>query len=380
MRSRAERLAAGYRGLAILVLNTLLLLVLLEVVAGIAIGWSDQSVPRKSLLPYYQAQEWNVDFWADYRAEREKPLRQYAPYVGWRRVPFRGKLVNIEPDGRRRTPGAECVPGALRVWAFGGSTMEGEGAPDWGTIPAHLQERLDERHERPVCVVNLGQGGWVSTQEVIELALRLRDGERPDVAVFYDGINDVFAAYQSRRAGVHQNLEGVRRRFDGDSFLVEAVLRSHTADLLGRIAHRLRGRRPRHAWDGQEVDVEALAAEVVDSYLGNVRTARALAARFGFRALFFWQPLLMVEQKPLSQIETLLLSRQDPKLVALYRAVYARMARVAERELDLHDISDVFSQVEEGVYSDPYHVTPEANALLARRMLALAGPLGPPQD
>jgi hypothetical protein len=68
------------------------------------------------------------------------------------------------------------------------------GAPDWGTIPAYLQEELEERFNGAVCVVNYGEDGFASTQEVILLLIELQRGNVPDAVIFYDGVNDVTAA------------------------------------------------------------------------------------------------------------------------------------------------------------------------------------------
>jgi hypothetical protein len=47
--------------------------------------------------------------------------------------------------------------------------------------------------------------GWVSTQSVIMLLRQLQHGNIPDVVVFYDGVNDTYAAYQQGFAGWPQN-------------------------------------------------------------------------------------------------------------------------------------------------------------------------------
>ena len=50
--------------------------------------------------------------------------------------------------------------------------------------------------------------GWdifALTQGMLELMLQLRAGQRPDVVVFYDGINDTFSVLQNGIPGVGQN-------------------------------------------------------------------------------------------------------------------------------------------------------------------------------
>ena len=110
----------------------------------------------------------------------------------------------------RRTPGEnDAAEQAIRILCFGGSTMMGMGARDEHTIPALLACRLEALGHR-VSVTNFGQLGHNSTQESITLQQLLKSGERIDIAVFYDGINEMACAEQTGRADRLFN-EGRRR-------------------------------------------------------------------------------------------------------------------------------------------------------------------------
>ena len=115
----------------------------------------------------------------------------WMPFVHWRQRSFRGVYTNVDERGRRATPGADTPEkGALSIHCFGGSTMWGMGARDEGTIPAVLQRRLRAAGHR-VILVNQGQSGYIVTQELIMLQQLLKHEGPPDVAIFYDGVNDV---------------------------------------------------------------------------------------------------------------------------------------------------------------------------------------------
>ena len=62
-------------------------------------------------------------------------------------------------------------------------------------------------------VTNFGQIGYVSTQEALLLFEQLRKGNVPDFAVFYDGVNDTFAAWQSGTAGIPNDEYNREREF-----------------------------------------------------------------------------------------------------------------------------------------------------------------------
>jgi len=115
----------------------------------------------------------------------------YWPYVGWRAHPLTSQTLNVGEDGNRVTPGAACTGDAFDVFVFGGSVVFGYGIADAETILAVLQRRLAERLRRPVCVRNLGQFSWASTEETVALLRELQEGRVPDLATFLNGFNDV---------------------------------------------------------------------------------------------------------------------------------------------------------------------------------------------
>lgn len=386
-----RRAPSAWRTTALVLANTLVLLVAVELAAVAVATLTGASLGTGGVVdrltgfylrhPYYAEREWSATYW---RENAEAGARDYRPYVGWRRPPYAGETVNVGDDGFRAVPGADCGVGedrggadradADRVLALGGSTMWGWGAPDGGTIPAHLQRGLEAAHAGPVCVRNLGETAWVSSQELVQLVLALRDGERPDLVIFYDGVNDTLAAHQAGRAGPHQNLPRIAAHFESG----RAPLLRFLADLTTvRLAHHWLGLPAPARGDRSPAETEALAAEVVRTYLGVVEVASALAASRGFEARFFWQPYLSAGDKPLAPIEAAMLDGHldwamdpDPAPYSLFDAVYRRLAEVDDPRI--HDLSGVFDDVEEAVWIDPWgHVTPRGNEIVTARMLEL---------
>ena len=159
--------------------------------------------PRAS-TEIYADQPWAVDY---FRENRQVRMARWHSYVYWRHAPFEGAYINIDEQGIRRTwtdPQLREDADAPLIYVFGGSTVWGEGARDDHTVPSCLAKLLAERGER-ARVVNFGQSGYVSTQEVIALMRSLQRGETPDLVIFYDGFNDVTSSYFSRQAGLPQN-------------------------------------------------------------------------------------------------------------------------------------------------------------------------------
>lgn len=368
---RSGGVAALYRGLALVVLNTLLLLAGLELAASwlsarLVARAVEESTRLRVAHPYYRQQPWAETYWNESNAALHA---RYAPYVGWRNEPFAGETIQVDAQGLRRTPGSSCGAGAYRVFAFGGSTLWGIGAPDDETIPAQLQRELAARLPTPVCVVNFGEIAYVSTQGVIALLEQLQGGARPDLVLFYDGVNDVYAAFQSGLAGAPQNLAAVTARFAPPARhpLWGGVLESRLLSLLRNSFA------PPPVADYRALGVEtpALADEVTGRYLANERLVAALAAQWGFEHFFFWQPMLGVGAKRLTPQEEVYRGAIDPDARALFAAVYERVRAAAPPDGRLRDLADVFDAHSGNLWIDALgHVTPVGNALVARRMLA----------
>ena len=79
----------------------------------------------------------------------------------------------------------------LRIWFFGGSTMQNLEAPDEQTIANTAIKFLNENGV-PAIGLNFGVGGFQSSLEIAKFAdlLRRSPAQLPDLAVFYDGYND----------------------------------------------------------------------------------------------------------------------------------------------------------------------------------------------
>jgi lysophospholipase L1-like esterase len=378
-----KRLLAVWRGLGLLLMNTLVLLLFIEIAAG-GVSWFisepedvpdilDSNVRDWRSLPYYADQPWAADYWA----EAENLTVQFAPFLIWRTAQINGAYINASAGGTRITPGADCDGDAFRVFAMGGSTMWGAGAPDFGTIPAYLVEGLQTELDAPVCVINFGQAAAVTTQGVIELMLRLQNDDIPDLIIFYAGINEVQAAYETGAGDLHQSYTLIAGRYHDPSFEYTSFgaalgdgLRdvSYAARLLGRLSPENESGIPSLSYATMGIGAELLAAQTVDTLRANYEMVEALATAYGFDFAFFWQPVLAVEVKPLTPEEVPLQNNLDPALVALYEATYDA---VPSDYAKFYDIRDALADERAQIYIDEFHITPDGNRIVADRMLEI---------
>jgi lysophospholipase L1-like esterase len=304
------------------------------------------------------ANPFDATVWAaEYRRDHlQEEATRWAPYVYVRNPTFRGRHIGVDSLGHRVTPLRAPNAPPISVFFFGGSTTFGWFHRDSQTIPtlaaARLQQLVGDRAR--IDVTNFGVPGHTFTQELFELVLQLRSGARPDVVVFYDGINDVMATVQNGRAGLPQNEWNRQAEFArGRALAAERspgvandlrALRRAVMTVGGRLsfAQRLRelageSRAPSPG------DAEPLAGDIVRVFAENARLVEALANDYGFHAIYVWQPALLSSRKRLTLREAWL---RDSGTVgdvhmAVPRLIGEPMKRVAgERFIDATTLFD----------------------------------------
>jgi len=373
---------------------TLLLLGLVEAAFSLGFAVNDRLSPpvpaaATSLAgaDTYPDQRWVEQY--DDEFERSSAAR-WEPYVYWRRRPFQGAHINVDESGIRRTSSQPVdtggSPDPLKIYMFGGSAMWGTGARDEYTIPSILTRELAQRG-LAVEITNFGESGYVSTQEVIALLRQLQAGQRPDLVVFYDGVNDMFSAYQQQVAGIPQNEFNRVEEFNlsqPEKLRPRAIMTLRDAargmasarfakwllmetGLLHRPAFAVRPM----PGSGIAPGKSSLATSVIDTYTSNIDIVRALGDDYRFQHLFYWQPTVFektrlsdyeaAEQAKLAPVETFAREVRD----ALNRSGLAAMP-----EYSFADLGPIFADVREPVFVDWCHLGESGNETIARRMAA----------
>ncbi|MGE4650013.1 MAG: hypothetical protein AAEJ53_03915 [Myxococcota bacterium] len=300
----------------------------------------------------------------------------WRPYVYWRTEARSGPVMNIDADGLRRTWG-ESGDGRprLRVFMFGASTLRGYHVRDDFTIPSFVAKLLARELTMPVEVVNFGQLGYVSTQDVIALALEVRRGNVPDVAVFYNGTVDIESTHDGNAPG-SPRWEYQRRNAFHDFERALALRIARRSSLAQLVLNYVPG------WSWALGDVgsarespavtERLARETLEVYAGNLRLADGLAREYGFDILYFWQPVVWSrdEMTPYEAAVAKVDAHRDPGRAELFREVYRQAA--LHPELAAHprffDLRGAADGAEEPPFWDPTHTTEAGNEWIAEKI------------
>lgn len=292
-------------------------------------------------------------WWADYRAVEEwaffDPGTAYNPL----RYPPMGDLtsrhINVRAGARVTWTPPECECRRLRVWVYGGSTVFGLGQRDDHTIASELS-RLAHDDGLTVDVTNrgvLGDLDWESAQRFVWDATGT---DRPDLVVFYDGYNDLAGA-------TYRNDRGRA----GDPWPIDWTAESFYDDTAWLRGWTLPSRRPDGAEmapapEGDRLDADALAAQVVERHGRGRDAAAAVAAADDIGVRWFWQPDRYT--RPPTEGEPRKSSREEEFQRSLRDGVLASLPT------GVVDLSDIYDDEPGPIYYDDAH-TGELGSRLA---------------
>lgn len=310
------------------------------------------TVPRENMA----ANGSERGYWQEHDAARDV---QWQPYVYFRRKPYAGKLIHVDANGFRVTLNANVTHNQGAVWLFGGSTVWGTGVSDAHTLASELAQLRSQQ------VLNFGETGYVSGQSQLAFmtSLRCPDALRPDVAIFVDGVNDVYAALQSGVAGQPQNESNRQAEFNSTR-----TARSFGAAMLERL-EGLRLFRERALGVKPLADVEVLAAQVARNYLAVIAQTRAIASAQGVQVLFVWQPSVFDKAQPTDEERYVIgssLARHRDLQLATTRALKSLLRE--EPAADVLVLDTLFDATSGPIFLDFAHTGAVGNTLLAQRL------------
>lgn len=263
-----------------------------------------------------------------------------------------------------------AAPGAPAWWMFGGSTTFGLMVDDAHTIASRMNKQQDAPR---YAVVNHGIIAMDRSQELINLMLRLSDGERPAGVIIYDGVNDLEHAFTAGPGkpydAAHQEaLLGARP----GAVTYELFRRTNTGKVVMSLISRLRrGNAAAAESSAATPDEIALAKGACRVYAARLETLRRLAKAHGIPILFVLQPALIsgieIEAGVATPFEQQIYQGQNPS----FRRVAKEFFRLAARDPRQVDLTRLFVERRQaGEYYDEVHLGPDGNDTVARALLA----------
>jgi lysophospholipase L1-like esterase len=361
---------------------TLVLLVLVEGSCRLVFAVRDRitAVPvpdTRVVAEGYEGAAWAVVHFRELAQLQER----WQPYVYFRQKPFRGETITIDNDGVRSTwqssrqPGDRGERGLVKILTLGGSSLWGWGARDDQTIPSLLARSLHAKGWR-VELKNLAEVGYVSTQDVIALTKELQAGYRPDIVLFYDGVNDTASALLEGEPGVTTNEINRRHEFNllqsparmAAGLTVKLVKDSGSYRFAQMVRRRLGGASESAQVASGTFKVPDVPEGVVEHFEANVTLVQSLAKSFGFRPLFFWQPTVFTKRAlvPVEREEAQKFAWAEPFMNHVYDCM--KSSSRLKSDAEFRDLSAIFDDTEGLVFIDYCHTTEAANARIASAM------------
>ena len=364
---------------------------LIEIVLSIAFHYRDAISndnpvnDSRASADTYQNADWPKKYNEEWKESNDSA---WLSYVYWRHKPYQGQYINIDSQGIRKTwssnIGGDNKGIHPTIFLFGGSAKWGTGSRDDFTIPSIFSKRLAKNGVNAQ-IVNFGEWGYVSTQEVILLIRELQKMNIPDLVIFYDGFNDTYSAYQQQIAGIPQNEFKRVKEFNSSKRNAETGLWLSIAKNLstirfakgifrrlvtGSLSDNTAQHNTQNSRSNSITNKEALANDVLNIYQKNIEIVESLAKRYSFKALFYWQPTIF-EKQPLTKYEAAE-RRRHLEAQPFFDKTYGLLRQrdfSNDGEIGFHDLSMIFSNVSEPLFVDPAHLGETGNGYIAERLV-----------
>jgi hypothetical protein len=310
---------------------------------------------KMAALPNYAGVAWARTHFEEFAALSSR----YISYIEWRREPFQGKTINLSgPYALRATVGAGD-PSKPSVYFFGGSTMWGTGADDANTIPSLVTELGGYR------AVNWGESAYTAHQSLVLLMQLLQEGHRPNVVVFYDGVNEVSHKCRAELTPTSHAREGQIRsalaaskseNVYGLSYIARPLI-ALAGVVSSRIALLTRG-------EGQFVchTDGARAQQIADNLIEDWDVARRLVESYGGKFIGVLQPVSYFSD---TRLEHLKLSEVERKQ---FKTVYPLIRQRMQGRPGLFDLTGTLDR-REYIYIDFCHLSPNGNRYVALKIV-----------
>jgi hypothetical protein len=334
----------------------LILLVIINWACGIYLKKSDKQLGREKLPNYANDYERAKAVFKDYNNVKH----QYEPFVGWKTLPYKGSTLSINDEGMRMCPEVNTEKKTKSVHFFGGSTMWGEGSDDNHTIPALFNARNPGFE-----VYNHAQLAYNSRQELDALITLYAVGKKPDLVIFYDGVNDAafLCPKEIKKLPAHRLVPMYREKlYVGKmDFAKEVAGKLFISNILGvvrKATHKPSASSPYDCATNPEK-----AEQIAEMMIKNWEMANEIVTKRGGRFIAVLQPAAFIGNPKTDHLQL------DNDLGENFKAIYSRIKRKIEERKHpwVVDLSDRFDR-DEYIYIDFCHVSPNGNEIIAREI------------
>ncbi len=256
---------------------------------------------------------------------------------------------------------------SFRIFLVGGSTAFGAGATsDDFTIAGFLQKKFDDvKLTKKIQVVNAGISSATSFEETYYIKHTLAQ-LNPDLIVIYDGFND--AQYRVLSDPVISE-GGEVKKWEGFKFKNFPFYRTPW------VIHDLLSAKTPHTDSSKRADEDS-TEKIISLWKSRVEEICQIGKENGFVTLIVVQPSLMTGDKKLSEYESKYVAKTDLDFAT--KATLKGMAdslKSIDSSCKTIDLSRVFDDITEPIYTDIVHVNDHGNRIVAEKLYNITLPV-----
>ena len=372
-RNIGAKITSTYGTLALIVLNSIIVLLILNLIASGIIdfrgylqkrtdaakgrySFKKYEDPVKQLFPNLDKDDINTLL-----AEIRHVSQVFDTYTQFKEKPFVGKFVNVDVHGFRpiKNQGPwPPNPDSTNIFVFGGSTTFGYGVTDHETIPSCLQEILTAGYQGKIRVYNFGRGGYISVQEKILFEKLIEAGIIPKVAIFIDGLNDL--GYGDDDPPHTKELT---------KYMDEGEKPPLTNCVMQMPIFKLIFGHSKDVANSHKRDQAERIGNAIRRYEINREIIQAISKWFGVKPLFVWQPIPVYK---CDNNYNLFANFDYDGYMPYLRAGYQDMAQhVAKLQFgdDFLWLADIQEGLHKSLYADAIHYSPYLCHIIAQKIV-----------
>lgn len=322
--------------------------------------------------------------WADTLfVENKKLTTKHYPYSGWKAIPTfeLPKYYKIDSLTQNRTVlnhYSENDSSAKKVWVFGGSTIWGVYQRTEKTIPSLLSEYSFESGLK-WNVQNMGQLGYVYSQNLMDLIQLLKIGKRPDFVIFYIGCNDVISSFHYKTIDaiplseeIDKSLEHSRENYLNQVFESTRILIVENSKIY-KACKLIYSMILKNEHDDliKPEEKKKLESGIIKTFSTNNDFLDFLSKSFDFKYQIILQPIIFFK-KP-KTLEELHLdfdpNCSDSILMDYTKNCYNNITSI--KNLNTVNFADSLNDYKETAFIDLIHISEGANELMAKKIFSL---------
>lgn len=353
-----KKIIKAYKTIALILLNTLLLFIFLNLFLQLLIVLFEDKVPKgsmhfgmetlKEVYPNLSEKDILTLGHETWYAQEYK----YEPFTQFVRKAQKGEFLNIHEEGFRHIQDQCMYPinkNNYNIFLFGGSTAFGYGVGDNETISSRIQYRLRNNYNfTSVCVYNFGRSSYFSIQEGILLQNLIRKNQIPDMSIYIDLLNDYFIS-DSQPKFTPQLSDYMARK--------NKVINALSELPITRIVVYLAFSRDKPLIKGEKE-----LTENTKGYFINKKIIESISEGFGIKTYFIVQPIPVYKYNLSNQI----VYRKYPHALDIYMnsKLGYKILREHYEKLGFNDrkniiwLADMQENKSENLYVDSEHYNP----------------------